>query len=284
MRWSDGRERGRGLELFVRRVVEPPAPPVLLLHGLGVGGAVWQAFARRLLPDLAAVAPDLRGHGQSDAPPDGYEPADYASDLAELLLSTATVAPPVGQVMPGGSAPRPGASSSAAPIVGHSLGALVAVALADLRPELVAWLVLLDPPLDAERRNPDVSTVFRLRHAPAGELEAYLLANNPGGGQHLAATLARLFRQASDAAFRALLDHPPGSPETWDRAPRVHQPCLVLQADPEHGGLLGDAAADAFVARLPNGRRQKLHGAAHALHATEPDTVARAILDFHRHL
>ena len=55
------------------------------LHGLGVGGSVWQAFARRLLPHLAAVAPDLRGHGQSDAPPAGYEPTDYANDLIELI-------------------------------------------------------------------------------------------------------------------------------------------------------------------------------------------------------
>jgi pimeloyl-ACP methyl ester carboxylesterase len=259
MRWAEGREPGRGVELFVRRVVDPPARTVLLLHGLGVGGAVWQAFARRLLPHLAAVAPDLRGHGQSDAPPDGYQPVDYASDLAELLA-------------------RDG--GDAAPVVGHSLGALVAVALAEQWPELVAWLVLLDPPVDAERRNPDVPRVNELRHAPPGELEAYLLANNPAGGPHLAAMLTRLFREASDGAFQALLRAPAGSPETWQRAEHVHQPCLLLQADPEQGGVLGDTAAEAFVTRLPNGRLQKIEGASHALHASHAEAVARAILAF----
>ena len=83
-----------GVRLHVRRVVDPPAPPVLLLHGLGVGGSIWQAFARRLLPDLAAVAPDLRGHGQSDAPPSGYTPVDYATDLIELIEAEDWLEPP----------------------------------------------------------------------------------------------------------------------------------------------------------------------------------------------
>src|SRR5207244_9620243 len=85
MRWREESAPGRDLRLFVRRVVDPPAPPVLLLHGLGVGGSIWQSFARRLLPHLAAVAPDLRGHGQSDAPDAGYAPNDYANDLLELI-------------------------------------------------------------------------------------------------------------------------------------------------------------------------------------------------------
>src|SRR5919108_2096642 len=105
MRWEEFSAPGRSVQLHVRRVVEPSAPPVLLLHGLGVGGSVWQAFARRLLPQLAAVAPDLRGHAASDAPPSGYEPADYALDLAELIQ--AELRAPL-------------------PVAGHSLGALVA--------------------------------------------------------------------------------------------------------------------------------------------------------------
>jgi pimeloyl-ACP methyl ester carboxylesterase len=145
------------VRLQVRRVVEPNAPPVVLLHGLGVAGSVWQAFARRLLPYLAAVAPDLRGHGQSEAPPTGYAPADYARDLIVMLedmaQDTVHFALPV-------------------PIVGHSLGALVALELAALRPELVSWLVLLDPPLDPSLPNPEVEAVYGLRQAPPGELEA----------------------------------------------------------------------------------------------------------------
>ena len=147
MQWREETAPGRGVRLHVRRIVDPPAPPVLLLHGLGVGGSVFQAFARRLLPHLAAIAPDLRGHGQSDAPPSGYTPTDYALDLVELIQ--AQLSPPV-------------------PVVGHSLGALVGLKLAERRPDLVRWLVLLDPPLDPQLRNPEIEDVYRLRHAPPG--------------------------------------------------------------------------------------------------------------------
>jgi pimeloyl-ACP methyl ester carboxylesterase len=68
---------------------------LLLLHGLGATGAVWQ----RLLP-LAAdwpgpwAVPDLRGHGRSVAePPYGYamHAADMAALTAELGASRVTV-------------------------------------------------------------------------------------------------------------------------------------------------------------------------------------------------
>jgi pimeloyl-ACP methyl ester carboxylesterase len=215
-----------------------------------------------LLPHLAAVAPDMRGHGQSDAPDSGYAPTDYANDLLQLIQ--AELRPPV-------------------PVVGHSLGALVAIAMAELRPDLVSWLVLLDPPLDPDLPNSEVPTVYQLRHAPAGELEAYLLGRNPGGGPLLAQSLAKLFRQASDAAFEAMLE-PNGqtgrAPTLRTQAARITNPVLVIQADPAHGGILGDAAARQFVDSLPNGTLLKINGATHALHASHPAEVARAILDF----
>jgi pimeloyl-ACP methyl ester carboxylesterase len=255
MRWQEAMTPEHGVRLHVRRVVDPPAPPVVLLHGLGVGGAVWQAFARRLLPRFAAIAPDLRGHGQSDAPFEGYQPSDYASDLPPLLQALSTPTP--------------------LPVVGHSLGAMVAAALAQANAHLVDRLVLLDPPLDRGLRNPDVPSVFRLRKAPAGELEAYLLDRNPGGGQLLAGVLANLFRRASDQAFEALRDGPPPLDPS-----SLHVPCLVIQADPEHGGVLGDQAARAFVDALPDGRLIKIDGAPHAVHASHPAEVAEALLTF----
>jgi pimeloyl-ACP methyl ester carboxylesterase len=226
---------------------------VLLLHGLGVGGSVFQSFARRLLPHLAAIAPDLRGHGESDAPAEGYTPLDYALDLVALVADE-RLAP--------------------LPVVGHSLGALVGLKLADVEPPTVKWLVLLDPPLDANLRNSDIPEVYRLRHAPPGQLEAYLLTVNPGGGQALARALARLFREASDAAFEAMLERADTAP------PIVTCPTLIVQADPRSGGVLGDAAAQAFVSRLPRGSLMKIEGAPHALHASHPREVASAILRF----
>jgi pimeloyl-ACP methyl ester carboxylesterase len=145
-------------------------------------------------------------------------------------------------------------------------------------------LALLDPPLDPNIPNSEVPSVYRLRHAPPGELETYLLSRDPGGGQLLAQGLAKLFRQASDAAFEAMLD--PGDPVgrapavELDRAALIELPVLVVQADPDYGGILGDAAAQAFVARVPRGELRKIAAATHAVHASHPAEAARAILDF----
>jgi pimeloyl-ACP methyl ester carboxylesterase len=259
VRWQALDVPAGGLRLHVHRVAEPAAPAIILLHGLGVSGTVWQAFARRLAPRFAAVAPDLRGHGESDAPPTGYRPEDYARDLAAMLEALG-----IGQ----------------APVLGHSLGSLVALALADRRPDLVSGLVLVDPPVDSERRNPDVSNVFRLRHEPPGRLEEYLLTRNPGGGRPLAEMLARLFRRAADAAFTEMLTAPPGHPEAWESARHVRHPTLVVQADPSNDGVLGDVAAQSFTECLARGQLLKVPGAAHAVHASHPRELAAAATRF----
>src|SRR6185312_10842147 len=105
--------------------------------------------------------------------------------------------------------------------------------------------------------------------------------------QVLAQILANLFRQASDAAFEALLDPvdrvgraPRAADAALDQAADIRCRTLLLQADPRHGGVLGDAAAAAFVNRLPHGELVRIEGATHALHASHPREVADAIRTF----
>jgi len=273
LRWDESDVRVGAVHLHLRRLVGAPAPPILLLHGLGVTGAVWQSFARRLAPGYAAVAPDLRGHGASvvrqahherDAqahhePAAGYQPADYAADLTGLW---------------------PVVLNGPVPVVGHSLGALVALALAAARPELVTATVLLDPPVDPNRRGQDITTVRRLKHEAPGVLEEYLASTSLGGNALVARALTEQFRQASDAAFDAMLAAPVGHPGSLVVAASLTQPVLVVQADPERGGVLGDDAARRFAASLARSRLHKLVGAAHAVHASQPSQVADLILQF----
>lgn len=96
--------------------------PVLAIHGITSNSRAWAAFARHL-PEVRLLAPDLRGRGRSRdlAPSAGLR--THAADLAELLDAR-------------GLAP--------VPVVGHSMGAFVAVALADARPDLVSSFLLVD--------------------------------------------------------------------------------------------------------------------------------------------
>ena len=98
--------------------------PVLLVHSLAGNIGHWQAQLAHLRRSRRAVALDLRGHGGSDSPAGD----DYAIEsLAEDVAAAADAA----------GLRRFG-------LVGHSLGAGVAVAYAGLHPGRVDRLLLLD--------------------------------------------------------------------------------------------------------------------------------------------
>jgi pimeloyl-ACP methyl ester carboxylesterase len=104
--------------------------PVVLVHGLTRTAWTWLPVGRRLASaGIAVAAPDLRGHGASDAPLDGY-------DLESLALDVLTVAAGAGW---GAAVDGP-----AVVLAGHGLGALVAVEAVRAQPDSIAGLVLLD--------------------------------------------------------------------------------------------------------------------------------------------
>ena len=62
-------------------------PAILLLHGLGGSCFTWQAL-RQHLPGHRLVALDLKGHGQSDKPPDRrYAIADQAALVSDFIAA-----------------------------------------------------------------------------------------------------------------------------------------------------------------------------------------------------
>jgi epoxide hydrolase 4 len=114
-----------GITLHVARAGE--GPPVLLLHGFPENWTSWE----HQIPVLAAagysvLAPDLRGYGDSDRPPErnAYRLPHLVEDAADLIRST------------GGSAA----------VVGHDWGGVIAWALAARHPDLVSRLVIVNAP------------------------------------------------------------------------------------------------------------------------------------------
>jgi len=230
----------------------PSSPPLptetILLHGLGVSGAVWAGFARRFLA-RPVIAPDLRGHGASDpAPlPHQYTPTDYAADVLALLDAS-------GMGEPG-------------TVIGHSLGSLIALAMATAEPSRIKRLILIDPPLDPTISNEVVGEVARLRNVPPGPLEDYLATFH---GEVAARSLARLFRRAAPGTLETYIASPLGAPWAWHAASELNVPVLILQADVTTDGALGDDAAKRFTRLLPKGTLIKIPGASHAIHASRP--------------
>ena len=109
----------------------PDEPPrVLAIHGLTGHGKRWESLFVRHLPDVAAVAPDLLGHGRSswNAP---WTIEANVTALAALLDAE---------------------GADGVVVVGHSFGGAVALSLAASRPDLIAGLVLLDPAVALDGR------------------------------------------------------------------------------------------------------------------------------------
>jgi pimeloyl-ACP methyl ester carboxylesterase len=97
--------------------------PVVALHGLTASHMNFIGIAERLAGRCALFALDLRGRGDSDKPDGPYGLAQHARDVAEAMRAMA-LGPSI--------------------VVGHSMGAFVATALAAQDPSLVSGLVLID--------------------------------------------------------------------------------------------------------------------------------------------
>jgi lipase len=104
------------------------APTVLLIHGVTASHLSWPFVAARL-PDARVIAPDLRGRGRSNEVTGRAGLVVHARDLIAVLDTLGV---------------------ERAVVVGHSMGAFVALVLGDLYPDRVSRVVLVDGglPLD----------------------------------------------------------------------------------------------------------------------------------------
>ena len=99
-------------------------PPLLLIHGGRDHCRNWDWTAAALRVDWHVIAPDLRGHGDSQWSPDGnYTMAGYIYDLAQLIHQQ-RLAPVT--------------------IIAHSLGGQIALRYAGVYPESVARLIAIE--------------------------------------------------------------------------------------------------------------------------------------------
>jgi pimeloyl-ACP methyl ester carboxylesterase len=260
----------------------PNGPPLILLHGVT---RRWQDF-RVLVPSLAfdyhLHALDFRGHGRSGRTPGSYRVVDYVPDVLTYLRQ-AIEAPAV--------------------LLGHSLGAMVAAAVAAEAPERVRALILEDPTFEMTGRRigetsfPDLFRAF-LPHAgsarPVGEIAAELAEapiHVPGRSAparlgelrdavNLRASAAGLKRLDPDVLTTPLAGRWLEGFDVPATLARVSCPTLLLQGDSDAGGALPDEYAAELIALLRDGALVKLPGIGHNIHGTQPDGMLRFVLPF----
>ena len=227
-------------------------PPLLLIHGFTDCGASFDLLAPHLPNPL--VIPDLPGHGGS--PP-----------LARMTLQAlaASLLPLVREAGPVG-------------VVGHSMGALLALHLAALQPELVASLTLISGTLRPE--GPELAALA----AEVAGLPDPLAPDDPFFAEwHRCAYpvpepfLVPLAQSAAAMRRRDWLDLIAAlrAADLTGAAGGVRCPCLLIHGvqdpifPPSHARALTDA--------LPQARLHLLEGQGHNPHWETPRRVAAII-------
>jgi pimeloyl-ACP methyl ester carboxylesterase len=113
-----------GARIYVR--VGGHGPAIVLLHGYGETGDMWEPLAATLVGDHTVIVPDLRGMGLSEHVAAGYDKKTEGRDVSAVLDALK-----VGKV----------------DVVAHDIGNMVAYAFAAEEPNRVTKLVLMDAPV-----------------------------------------------------------------------------------------------------------------------------------------
>jgi len=120
--------------------------PLVCLHGITAQHRAFNATARHLGSSRGLVGVDLRGRGDSDKPESGYGLATHASDVVRVLDHLGL---------------------EDAVLLGHSMGAFVAMKTALASPDRVRALVLLDGGWPRVESSPEEMTEEEKQEAQA---------------------------------------------------------------------------------------------------------------------
>ena len=271
----------QGLRLHYADWGKAGAPPLLLVHGGRDHCRSWDTIARALRPHFHVIAPDLRGHGNSEWTKGGsYALTEYVYDLSRLVRHIA---------------------ARKVVIIGHSMGGMVGLIYAGTFPDQVSALVVLDgvtvspSAKDGPAHDRIAKWVGQLdkleareprRYPSIEEAAAQMRAHNKRLPAELALHLARFgVRQNADDTYSWKFD-----PYQRARAPhrlspedhvllwsRIACPTLLLHAaesflqSPETGDL---------PKYFQNARSETISGVGHWLQHDRPDEVLRSIRGF----
>lgn len=276
-----------GTRLAVRAAGDPGAPVIVLSHGFSLDASTWG----RLWPELAGafrvVVFDHRSHGRSAPAAHGdLSLRAIGRDLAAVLEAASPDAPAV--------------------VVGHSMGAMAILALAEQRPELFGTRILGAAFLGAAPADllrgamGSVTDVLRPRFGSLSDaarrvdrVRRAVLA----GPADVSAAVARLTQFGPDAPPE-VVDHVVALAERARRevwvdglanlmqmdlrhaVPRVTVPALVVVG--AHDRVTPPAAGVELAGLLPDGRLRAFDDAGHMVMLERPEELAAELAAFAR--
>jgi len=270
MEWTEGESTANGLRLRYQRAGAGRGSRVLLLHGVSGNGQSWGQVADRLARDHDVILLDQRGHGRSEASPEGYDLDSFARDAVDLLTDL---------------------DAAPAALLGHSLGARVALRVAVLHPELVSRLILEDPPLDAQEAltGPTLAAAAtarytwfawlrELRTLSRDDLLALRRRESPMWSDDDRVRWAESIAEANPALWGSDGLSIEGN---WRRELAAARcPTLLVRGERAHGSIISDGEAHDAKQAMVTGRVVQVLGAGHMVHLDRYEPFVAAVASF----
>jgi 3-oxoadipate enol-lactonase len=239
-------------------------PPVVLVHGYPLDGAMWSGVTRALSGRFLVLKPDLPGRGETTAPSAGSI-EDYA-DFLDAILAALPAGGPAG-------------------LAGFSMGGYAALALARRRPERLRALALVDtratPDDDAGRvkRDEAIATVRSAGVAAIAEsMLPRLLAPASLSNGDLVERVRRIMLRQKPETIEADLTAMRDRPDASGSLSGLTIPTLVVVG--EQDALTPPSDARAMADAIPGATLVAIPAAGHASPMERPGAVAKALGDF----
>ena len=89
----------QGIKLHYLEWGETGKPDLLLVHAWTSFASSWSTVAEYFRGRFHIVAPDLRGHGESDKPQTGYRLRDFTEDVRRLIKTLTCTNPPTSVIL-----------------------------------------------------------------------------------------------------------------------------------------------------------------------------------------
>ena len=224
-------------------------PVVVLLHGVGGNYLTWPPQLRRM-PGALVIAPDLPGHGESAGK--GYDTTrGYAGFVADLLGKLG-VSQPV--------------------VVGHSLGAAIALDYAHVAGDGVAAVGLLAGG-EVMPISSDLLDAIRNDYCGATQRIAGASAPSDAPAHRRSLYLERLRRTDPDVLYRDV-----EACLAFDARPYasdVHTPALIVAGTDDR--VVPPSCSQALHDRMPHSELQLLQDAGHMFLWERTDQVLRLV-------
>jgi pimeloyl-ACP methyl ester carboxylesterase len=246
-------ERGSGL-------------PLLFIHGFPLNRQMWEPQIEVFSTLARVVAPDLRGHGESEALPGPYAMDSLADDCHALLEALGVQAPAV--------------------VGGLSMGGYVALAYYRRYPAQVAGLVLAATRAGADtpegRANRDKLVALAQEGGPQAVVAAMLpkmmapqtYEQNPPLVDRVREMMEKTSLEGAIGALLGMKDRPDSTPMLTE----IKVPALILHGSDDQ--LIPFPEAEAMHEAIPDSHLRLLPDAGHLLNLEQPALFNQALRSF----